>query len=396
MRISPIKSFTNPTNKSFKGYTVHDKSPYQGYEPTTHKWAATQTGRPIEKTLGSFHNNITGNVYYADPLEQVSDQVRETVDYVVYDKEPPFPDIEKNVSRHYFEGRGYFNNTESDFNKFREYFYRLEMADSKTVGEYERKAWSNINPQESREKSAYFQAHVRDAKYNQETAANCLNIFRESQGLRDEKDAIDGRVKSSQGVLDFYNKEVPLAAKELENRKELDTELSSKIQSLEERKASYTNILAQLEKSNKGNESAIRKLAQTISCNQKQNDNVNSYERYNSTEFLSKPVTINSYDDAQLEFFHSKETENKEKANILASIKNLDETIESYKKKLDENKALIKKISDYANELPEIISKQKAKVEFYTKQFEQAKADLIPYFDKLKNYFNSRGIKVIR
>ena len=78
------------------------------------------------------------------------------------------------------------------------------------------------------------------------------------------------------------------------------------------------------------------------------------------------------------------------------SIKNLDETIESYKKKLDENKALIKKISDYANELPEIISKQKAKVEFYTKQFEQAKADLIPYFDKLKNYFNSRGIKVIR
>ena len=176
----------------------------------------------------------------------------------------------------------------------------------------------------------------------------------------------------------------------------MDTELSSKIQSLEERKASYTNILAQLEKSNKGNESAIRKLAQTISCNQKQNDNVNSYERYNSTEFLSKPVTINSYDDAQLEFFHSKETENKEKANILASIKNLDETIESYKKKLDENKALIKKISDYANELPEIISKQKAKVEFYTKQFEQAKADLIPYFDKLKNYFNSRGIKVIR
>ena len=333
MRISPIKSFTNPTNKSFKGYTVHDYNPYG--EPVIHSSAAKQTGRPIEKTLGSFHNNITGNVYYADPLEQVSDQVRETVDYVVYDKEPPFPDIDKNVSRHYFEGRGYFNNTESDFNKFREYFYRLEMADSKTVGEYERKAWSNINPQESREKSAYFQAHVRDAKYNQETAANCLNIFRESQGLRDEKDAIDGRVKSSQGVLEFYNKEVPLAAKELENRKELDTELSSKIQSLEERKASYTNILAQLEKSNKGNESAIRKLAQTISCNQKQNDNVNSYERYNSTEFLSKPVTINSYADAQLEFFHSKETENKEKANILASIKNLDETIKSYKKKLE-------------------------------------------------------------
>ena len=78
------------------------------------------------------------------------------------------------------------------------------------------------------------------------------------------------------------------------------------------------------------------------------------------------------------------------------TIGQIENELNEKQKKLDENKALIKKISDYANELPEIISKQKAKVEFYTKQFEQAKADIIPYFDKLKNYFNSRGIKVIR
>ena len=74
----------------------------------------------------------------------------------------------------------------------------------------------------------------------------------------------------------------------------------------------------------------------------------------------------------------------------------MDEAIKNYKEKVEENKALIKKISDYANKLPEIILKEKEKAALYVKQFEQAKADLIPYFDKLKNYFNSRGIKVIR
>ena len=145
MRISPIKSFTNPTNKSFKGYTVHDKTPYQFCEPETHRRAAMETGRPMEKTLGSFHSNITGDVYYADPLEKVSDEIRERVDYVVYDNEPPFPDIEREVSKNYFEPMPFGSGVEGKFDDFREYFYRLEMADSKTVGEYERKIYSNRN-----------------------------------------------------------------------------------------------------------------------------------------------------------------------------------------------------------------------------------------------------------
>ena len=135
-------------------------------------------------------------------------------------------------------------------------------------------------------------------------------------------------------------------------------------------------------------------LQKIVENNKNANDNWNCDR--GMTKFLSKPTTVEGYENAKKEFTQSQVAENKEKETILASIKNLDETIKSYKEKVEENKALIKKISDYANKLPEIILKEKEKAALYVKQFEQAKADLIPYFDKLKNYFNSRGIKVIR
>ena len=195
-------------------------------------------------------------------------------------------------------------------------------------------------------------------------------------------------------VLDFYNKEVSLAESELKHREGLDSDLNSKIKGLEERKANYTQILAQLDASSNADKATINNLAKIVENNKNADDNWH-WER-GKTKFLSKPTTVEGYENAKKEFTQSQVAENKEKETILASIKNLDEAIKNYKEKVEENKALIKKISDYANKLPEIILKEKEKAALYVKQFEQAKADLIPYFDKLKNYFNSRGIKVIR
>ena len=178
MRISPIKSSTNFSKPAFKGYIVEDKSPYLFEEPVTHRTAATYTGRRIEKTLGGFHNNITGKIYYTDPLEKVNDNLREMVDYVVYDEEPKFPDINHEVSKLYFGTDGDKWGMERRFKASKDYFYRLEMADSKTVGEYEQKVWNNIDKENSRRNAEYFKAHVNDAKYNQETIANCEAIFK--------------------------------------------------------------------------------------------------------------------------------------------------------------------------------------------------------------------------
>ena len=94
MRISPIKSSTNFSKPAFKGYTIEGYGYRHG-----HLHAAENSGRRIEKTLGGFHNDITGKIYYTDPLEKVNDNLREMVDYVVYDDEPKFPDINNEVSK---------------------------------------------------------------------------------------------------------------------------------------------------------------------------------------------------------------------------------------------------------------------------------------------------------
>ena len=71
-------------------------------------------------------------------------------------------------------------------------------------------------------------------------------------------------------------------------------------------------------------------------------------------------------------------------------------SIGEFTKRAEENQVYIKKISDYIKALPKIIADKNNDLAKNNQQFEKVKADLIPYFDKLKNYFYSRGLKTIR
>ena len=280
MRISPIKSSTNFSKPAFKGYIVEDKSPYLFEEPVTHRTAATHTGRRIEKTLGGFHNNITGKIYYTDPLEKVNDNLREMVDYVVYDDEPKFPDINHEVSKLYFGTDGDKWEIQKRFKDSKDYFYRLEMADSKTVGEYEQKAWNDFDRENSRRNAEYFKAHVNDAKYNQETIANCEAILKESDGLRYKKDRLAYEIGNIKESIKHSEADIPRAEMELNHRTEIDKMLTEKVKNLQERKNNYTKILEQLEK-NKTNDAAtlnsLDKLAQINSEGHEEIDRTKTY-----------------------------------------------------------------------------------------------------------------------
>ena len=65
-------------------------------------------------------------------------------------------------------------------------------------------------------------------------------------------------------------------------------------------------------------------------------------------------------------------------------------------KTLKKQNQYFKKISDYIKALPKLIAERNNDLVKNTQEFEKVKADLIPYFDKLKNYFYSRGLKTIR
>ena len=288
-----MKVLSITTNKAtqigFKGYFVSGES---------HKNAALNSGRRIENTLLSHHPYLTDRYYYANPLEKiVPDSIKERVDLVIYDDEPALFDFDKELSKVYFfpsekHNEKYFSDK---LQKFREYFYRLEMMDRGAVKEYEEKLSRNMDVKNSKEKIFYFNSHIADAQYNQETAAVCENFYKESQELRDAKNK--------------YSKEI--------------ADIKKRIKETEEKMESVFNEEDHWE---------------NIGCILKDN--------------FSDPK--------------------KQKA-LLESI------INSFK---EENQEII-------NNLNEELAKK-------SKLLEQAKKDLIPHFEKIKNYFMQRGVKTIR
>ena len=395
MRISPIKSSTNFSKPAFKGYIVEEKGHYYG-TPKTHKWAAEHTGRRMEKTLDSFHKNITGKIYYADPLEKVNDNLREMVDYVVYDDEPKFPDINHEVSKLYFGTDGDRWEIQKRFKDSKDYFYRLEMADSKTVGEYEQKAWNDFDRENSRRNAEYFKAHVNDAKYNQETIANCEAILQESDGLRYKKNRLAYEIGNIKDSIKHSEADIPRAEMELNHRTEIDKMLAEKIQKLQERKANYAKIFEQLNKSQTQDESTVISIDKLAQINSEGHEEINRTKTYTYNNFISESEASENFKETKSIFEKNMSKEASEKNVIIENIEKLTKSIGEFTKKAEENQAYIKKISDYIKALPKIIADKNKDLANHNQQFEKVKADLIPYFDKLKNYFYSRGLRTIR
>ena len=391
MRISPIKSSTNFSKPAFKGYTIEGYGYSHG-----HLHAAENSGRRIEKTLGGFHNNITGKIYYTDPLEKVNDNLREMVDYVVYDDEPKFPDINNEVSKLYFGTDGDQWEIKKRFKDSKDYFYRLEMADSKTVGEYEQKVWNNIDKENSRRNAEYFKAHVNDAKYNQETIANCEAILQESDGLRYKKNRLAYEIGNIKDSIKHSEADIPRAEMELNHRTEIDKMLAEKVKNLQERKNNYTKILEQLEKNETNDAATLNSLDKLAQINSEGHEEINRTKAYTYNNFISEYEASENFKETKSIFEKNMSKEASEKNVIIENIEKLTKSISEFTERTEKNQAYIKKISDYIKALPKLIAERNNDLVKNTQEFEKVKADLIPYFDKLKNYFYSRGLRTIR
>lgn len=391
MRISPIKSSTNFSKPAFKGYTIEGYGYSHG-----HLHAAENSGRRIEKTLGGFHNDITGKIYYTDPLEKVNDNLREMVDYVVYDDEPKFPDINNEVSKLYFGTDGDQWEIKKRFKDSKDYFYRLEMADSKTVGEYEQKVWNNIDKENSRRNAEYFKAHVNDAKYNQETIANCEAILQESDGLRYKKDRLAYEIGNIKDSIKHSEADIPRAEMELNHRTEIDKMLAEKVKNLQERKNNYTKILEQLEKNETNDAATLNSLDKLAQINSEGHKEINRTKAYTYNNSISEYEASENFKETKSIFEKNMSKEASEKNVIIENIEKLTKSISEFTERTEKNQAYIKKISDYIKALPKLIAERNNDLVKNTQEFEKVKADLIPYFDKLKNYFYSRGLRTIR
>ena len=395
MKILPINRYSK--RPVFSGYVVEDRAPY-GY-PRTHLDAALRTGRRYQKTLESFHDDVKNKIYYADPLEKITDALREQVDYIFYDDEPPFPDIEKDVSKVYFSEPNYptgydISSYQEKVNNYREYFYRMEMADSKFVGDYTQKLWHNIDVNDSKEKIDYYNARIADSKYNQETATGCVSIMEEAKGKLSYKSQISRQIWSLGDNIKERKKDVVKADKELEHRNQFNTLLETKLGNLKKRQKTYDAQLKLLNSAEKITENGLTSTENIINYNRENLPYSGSFFTY--TEFLARPEAEIGYRTANEHLKNDKINDKKELNFIQSKIEEIKNSIESYTTQIAENEVYIKKISDYKIELPKIIKSLEDNLKNKQDEYKKVQAELIPYFDKLKNYFFSRGLRQVK
>ena len=169
MKIAPINSSaTKKEQTNFKGKFEY----YSGQRPFLTASEDFHPDSSMETILGKFHDNRTGKIYFADPMEPISDETKLNADYIVYDNEPAYPDVNFEVSKNYFGTQRV--NYKTQFENIRDYFYRREKA-----------GW----------------ADKAEAQYQQWQAAECIRLYDEAGDLRYQKESLEDKVNEIQNKI---------------------------------------------------------------------------------------------------------------------------------------------------------------------------------------------------
>ena len=209
MQIFPTRGVTNSYNTSFKGVFSNYYS--IGSLQNNDYWHKNSS---LDKTLGSYHANPTYKAYYADPMEYVPDSIKEKVDYVVYDNEPAYPDVNEEVSKNYFGTQR--KNYKKDFEEIRQYYYRREMGGH---------------------------ADKAEAQYQQWQAAECVRLYDKAGDLRYKKETAEDEIHALEAeIKNASDIELPVNKKLLKQEKETEARLSGKIDTLNQKDAKYAEL----------------------------------------------------------------------------------------------------------------------------------------------------------
>ena len=360
MRVLPVKGYTQNQQKTFKGETKYlrlnhgtyyntveignNKPSYIDQDYFTKNDQSSKVRNrlyaSVEKTLGTNHAGVTQEVYYADPKEHVPTSIKDRVDYVVYDNEPPYPKAEGQVSENYFGTVRH--DYGKDFDEVREYYYRWEMAEAKKADSFRRNILADYDIENSKKGYDACKHNIDVAKYQQWQAQTCKDIYNEAGGLRYEKERAEDEIS-------HINYQI--------------AELNRKIDS-EKRNIST----AQTELNTKEKESAL------VELNLK--DYKKAQKRNQKLDKINYDIkTAPSRDHSLTDLLEMTETLS---AKLDKAKKDLRESI--YNSKLF--------LAQAPSKLKELATKKAAKEAF----IEETKGKLIPLFDKLKNFYNVQQI----
>jgi len=212
MKISPVTNHLSKWshNTNFKGtienYT--DTKPYIQMSPSFHPDSS------IERTLGIQHQNRTGKIYFADPMEPISEEQKKSFDYIVYDNEPLFPDIENDIAKAYFEST--IKNIRQQFINIQEYFQRREQA-----------GWAD-------------KQHAKDQQWK---ASQCLVMYDKARQLITQRNSLEGAIKTEKNRLKDTENSIDLRSEFLNaNYQKLDKAKEMAENTEEEKKEKFVKI----------------------------------------------------------------------------------------------------------------------------------------------------------
>ena len=209
MRITPIGQstpFVSRKSLSFQGVTTdYQITKGKGDLKNNSYWHKNSS---VEEAVGAFHKNYTGKAYFANPMEHVSDRIKDKVDYVVYDNEPKYPAIEEFKENYLGNLR---KNLRDDIEEVREYYYRREMGGF---------------------------ANVEEAKYKQQVAAEVTGFYDRAGDARYRKESLEDSIKNINQNINSKEREINL----------LNTKIQEKTSEKNIWETKYANYMSKDEK----------------------------------------------------------------------------------------------------------------------------------------------------
>lgn len=330
MKISSVQGYSLK-NTAFNGITK-----YISYSDNKNN---AKAGHPnpepeVEKTMGAFRETPINRVYWASPLEDVSDSIKSKHDYIVYDHEPSYPRVEEEVSKRYFENDRH--DYSQDFADVKNYYYRMEISDRREKSDF----YVYSKDYKQREE------RIPVAQYQQWQAAECIGIYEEAKPLLQQKD----------NAFDMIDK--------LKQRlKNLPNEIKVNEKILTDSKIAKANAEEDLNLIKK--KESLARVVESFDEKAKQSPRIRDLFGAEKKAFESNKVE----DEGLM-------------ASTIALIAALQAKIEECEqKKID---------------LPKLYDSIPKDIKYWEAKIEGLKAKLIPHFDKLKNFYAKQGIKVIK
>ena len=354
MRIQPIQAIYSQAKSNFKGenkfLTIRTKDYYGNeiereeknlskFKDYTEDIKAAERERgniKVERTIGSFHTEPTNLIYYASPLEIVSDRDRVNADYIVHDLEPKLPKAEGEVSENYFGTHRI--NYGDEYKKVQDYFYRLEMDSQGQAKNIEYRMYAGIAVDDGQKRLDELRGRIQHCKDMQRNIQKARDIYHSADWARGTKEHNENLIDQAIDKLAYEATSLDVSKEDLKYNRQLEKNSIFQINLLKSKLSNYQK-------------------SQEIN------------KRLNPSNLLDSPELLNDNING-LKF----------------KIQQLERELVTIKDKIKENRLQIIRY-------PQRVAAIRNNVKEYLQNINKVKADLIPMFDRLKEHCIKHGIR---